>query len=292
MPVLLALVAVLGVSASGPLMAATTAPALAIAFWRNAGGAALITPFALTRNRVELRGIDRRTWLKCALAGAMLAAHFACWVSALKLTSVAAATALVTTQLIWVVAIDRLGGVRTTRAVLAGMALSICGVLIISGFDFSVSGRAIGGDGLAIAGGLFAALYLVVGNDIRKTLSTTSYTFACYWACAVFLGAAALVFGIPFGGYSARSWLLIAAVTIAAQLLGHSLFNHLLAVMSPILISLIILLEVPGAALLAGIFLGQTPPWGVYAGLTLILLGLAVVAVRRQQPATDVILAD
>lgn len=291
-PILLAVIAVLGVSASGPLMAATTAPALAIAFWRNAGGAALISPFAVTRNRAELRGIDRRTLLKCALAGAMLAAHFACWVSALKLTSVAAATALVTTQLIWVVLIDRLAGIRTTQAVLMGMGLSICGVLVISGFDFSVSSRAIGGDGLAIAGGLFAALYLVVGNDIRKTLSTTTYTFACYWACAIFLAAAALIFGIPFGGYTTKSWLLIAAVTISAQLLGHSLFNYLLAVMSPILISLIILLEVPGAALLAGIFLGQTPPWGVYVGLTLILLGLAVVAARREQPETDVVLAE
>lgn len=273
-------------------MAATAAPALAIAFWRNAGGAGLITPFALIRNREELRGVDRDTWLKCALAGAMLAAHFACWVSALKLTSVAAATALVTTQLIWVVLIDRLCGLRTTRAVMVGMGLSISGVLVISGFDFSVSTRAIAGDGLAIAGGLFAALYLVVGNDIRKTLSTTAYTFACYWACAILLGAAALVFGTPFSGYSTRSWWLIAAVTVSAQLLGHSLFNHLLAIMSPIVISLIILLEVPGAALLAGVFLGQTPPWGVYVGLALIIFGLAVVALRRQQPATEVVLAE
>lgn len=292
MPIFLALIAVLGVSASGPLMAATTAPALAIAFWRNAAGAALITPFALTRNRHELHGIDRRTWLKCSLAGAMLAAHFACWVSALKLTSVAAATALVTTQLIWVVLIDRLSGIQATRAVLAGMVLSIVGVLVISGFDFSVSGRAIGGDGLAIAGGLFAALYLVVGNNIRRTLSTTTYTFACYAACAIFLGAAAFVFRIPFGGYSTKSWLLIAAVTVSAQLLGHSLFNHLLAIISPMLISLIILLEVPGAALLAGIFLGQTPPWGVYAGLSLIILGLAVVASHRQQAPPEVVLAE
>lgn len=292
MPLLLAVIAVLGVSASGPLMAATTAPALAIAFWRNAAGAALISPFALIRSRGELGALDRRTWPKCVLAGAMLAAHFACWVSALKLTSVAAATALVTTQLIWVVLIDRIAGIRPTRAVLAGMALSIAGVLVISGFDFSVSGRAIAGDALAVAGGLFAALYLVVGNDIRRTLSTTAYTLACYTFCAVFLAGAAMIGGVPFTGYSTRSWLLIAAVTVSAQLLGHSLFNHLLAVMSPTVISLVILFEVPGAAVLAGVFLGQTPGWGVFAGLTLILLGLAVVSVRRGRPPGDVILAE
>lgn len=273
-------------------MAGTAAPALAIAFWRNAGGAALIASFAATRNRDEIRGLDRRSWLLSALAGAMLAAHFAAWVSALKLTSVAAATALVTTQLIWVVLIDRMRGVRASTAVLAGMALSIAGVLVISGFDFALSSRAITGDALAILGGLFAALYLLVGSEVRKTLSTTTYTLLCYGFCAVFLALSSLAFGISLTGFSAKAWLLIAAVTVAAQLLGHSLFNHLLAMMSPILISLIILLEVPGAALLAGVFLGQTPPWGVYVGLVLILIGLAVVAAKREQAPAEVVLAE
>lgn len=292
MPVFLALIAVLGVSASGPLMAGTAAPALAIAFWRNAGGAALIAPFAVARNRTELRGLSGRQWLMSAIAGAMLAAHFAAWVSALKLTSVAAATALVTTQLIWVVLIDRIKGVKPTTAVLAGMALSISGVLVISGFDFALSTRAITGDALAVLGGLFAALYLLVGSEVRKTLSTTAYTLLCYGFCALFLAAASLAFGVSLAGFSTKSWLLIAAVTIAAQLLGHSLLNHLLAVMSPTVISLVILLEVPGAALLAGVFLGQTPPWGVYVGLTLILIGLAVVAARRQETPAEVVLAE
>ena len=61
---------------------------------------------------------------------------------------------------------------------------------------------------------------------------------------------------------------------MSAQLLGHSVFNHLLATMSPTVVSLVLLLEVPGAALLAAVFLGQAPPWGVYAGLLLILAGL------------------
>ncbi|MBA2418954.1 MAG: EamA/RhaT family transporter, partial [Nocardioidaceae bacterium] len=67
-----------------------------------------------------------------------------------------------------------------------------------------------------------------------------------------------------------------------AQLLGHSVFNHLLAVMSPAVVSLLLLLEVPAAALLAGLFLGQTPPIGVYVGLVLILVGLAVVLTRTE----------
>lgn len=281
MNLLLAFIGVIGVSASGPLMAATQAPSLAIAFWRNALGTACLAPVALTARRSELGAVSRRDAYGAGFAGLMLAAHFATWVSSLKLTTVAAATALVTTQIVWVVLIDRFRGARVPVAVVAGLASAIFGVFVISGVDFALSRRALLGDLLAIAGGLFAALYLVAGADVRKRLSTTTYTFICYGVCSVILLAACLVLGQDLTGFAARDWALIVGVTVAAQLLGHSLFNHLLAVMSPTLISLFILLEVPGAALLAGLFLGQTPAPGVYLGLAMILAGLALVVLNR-----------
>ena len=42
-----------------------------------------------------------------------------------------------------------------------------------------------------------------------------------------------------------------------------------------------------GAALLAGIFLDQTPPLGVYAGLVLIVTGLAIVVARGSRPPIE-----
>jgi drug/metabolite transporter (DMT)-like permease len=265
-------------------MAGTAAPALAIAFWRNAAGSLVLAPFALRGHRADLVGASRRAWIVAGFAGVMLAAHFATWVTSLKLTSVAAATALVSTQVVWVVVIDRVRGVRAPRVVLVGMGLAVVGVLVVSGVDLGLSVRAVTGDVLAVLGGLFAALYLVAGSEVRATMSTTAYTFVCYGVCAVVLGVVCVVGGVELGGFSLRTWLLIAAVTVSAQLLGHSLLNHLLAVMSPGLISLLLLLEVPGAALLAGVFLGQSPAAGVYLGLVLILAGLVVVVSRRPPP--------
>ena len=282
---LLAAVAVLGVSAAGPLMAATAAPAFAIAFWRNAAATVLIAPLVVPRARRELAGLGRRRWLATALAGAALAGHFATWVSSLKLTSVAAATALVSTAVVWVVLYDVIRGARLPKGVVTGVFLAVVGVLVVTGVDFTLSIRALGGDALAVAGGFFAAVYLVAGQSARTRLSTSGYTFACYGICAVILGVLCVATGTELTGFSTRDWLLIAAVTVSAQFLGHSLVNHLLAVMSPTVISLLLLLEVPGAALLAGVFLGQSPPWGVYAGLVLILAGLAVVTSRRPPPA-------
>ncbi|MFS0884257.1 DMT family transporter [Aeromicrobium sp. 179-A 4D2 NHS] len=277
MNVVLALVAVIGVSLSGPLMAATAAPVLAIAFWRNAMATGLLAPFALTRHRAAITGQDRRGWALGVVAGAALAAHFACWVGSLKLTSVAAATALVSMQVLFVIAIDALRGQRASVAVVGGSLLALCGVAAISGVDLSLSREAILGDGLALAGGLFAAIYVTAGARVRETLSTTAYTFTCYGICSLILLVACLVAGVPLGGWSAKAWVLIVAVMISAQLLGHSVINHLLAVMSPVVVSLLLLLEVPGAALVAAAFLDEALPWPTYAGIVLILGGLAVV---------------
>ncbi|WP_325050150.1 hypothetical protein [Renibacterium salmoninarum] len=82
---------------------------------------------------------------------------------------------------------------------------------------------------------------------------------------------------MPLLAFPAAAWIGIVAVTVVAQILGHSIFNYLLASMSPLVISMLILLEIPGAAILAGIFLQERLPAGIYAGLLLILVGLAVV---------------
>lgn len=286
----LAVVAILGVSASGPLMAGAAAPALAIGFWRNALGTLAVAPFAAPRARGELGMLGRDGWRTTIFAGLMLAVHFGTWVTALKMTSVAAATAMVSMQVVFVVIIDRFRGEVTPRAVIGGMALAIVGVLVITGVDFSLSAEALTGDLLALIGGLTAALYLIAGSQVRERVSTSSYTVACYGICAAALGAACLVGQVEMVDFSARTWLAIIGVTICAQLLGHSVLNHLLAVMSPGLLSLLLLIEVPGAAILAGIFLDQTPPAGVYVGLALILAGLVVVVARRPPP--EPVLAD
>jgi len=73
---------------------------------------------------------------------------------------------------------------------------------------------------------------------------------------------------------------LIALVTLTSQLLGHSVFNYLLDRIRPVVVSLAILLEIPGAALLAAAFLGQVPPPGVFVGLVLILVGMTLVVIE------------
>ncbi|MHA7262981.1 DMT family transporter [Arthrobacter sp. TMN-37] len=281
MIIFLSVLGVLGVSASGPIMAATAAPALAIAFWRNLIGAVIMGGPAAVSKRAEFRALGRSDLRSLLTAATALALHFACFITSLKLTSVAAATALVCLQVAWIALFNAVRGSRPPGTVVAGLSVAFAGVVVITGFDLQLSGEAIFGDLLALAGGALAGIYQMAGATARRTMSTGTYTTLCYGGCAVLLLGMCLLFRQPLTGFPPAAWLGILGVTLVAQIMGHTVFNHLLAVMSPLVISMIILLEIPGAALLAAVFLGEQLPGGTYAGLLLILVGLAVV-VRGQ----------
>ncbi|GAA1916880.1 hypothetical protein GCM10009753_56510 [Streptantibioticus ferralitis] len=284
---LLLAVAISGVSLSAPLIAATAAPALAIAFWRNAMAVGALSPFVLLRGRGELRRMGRRAVLMSMAAGVILALHFGLWLPSLSMTSVASSTALATTTPIWTTVILRLRGRHQPGLVWAGAALAFTGVLMVSGVDLSLSTRALAGDALALGGGIAAAGYVLLGAEVRRTVSTSAYTFVCYATTAVVLLVVCLVSGASLGsGYGAQTWLKLAALTIAAQLLGHSLINRVVRGLGPSVTSTAILLETPGAALIAALWLGQTPPAAAYPALLVILAGLAlVIRSERSTPA-------
>lgn len=270
-------VAVLAVSTSGPMIAAISAPALAVAFWRTAFATGIVTPAAFLRHRPELRSLRPRDILLGMAAGAFLAGHFAAWVPSITYTTVASSVAIVATQPVWQALLARAQGQHVPRGVWLGIGLAVLGVVLLTGADLAVSGRALAGDLLALLGGLFAAGYFEVGGALRSRLTTTTYTAICYPTSAVLLLALCVAAGQDLAGYPASAWLYLLALTLGPQMLGHSLFNVVLRTASPTLISLVVLLEVPGSALIAAVWLGQYPSLAAVPGLVLLLAGVAVV---------------
>ena len=274
---LLLVIGLTAVSTSAPLIAASATPALAIAFWRNIMATGVLAPVALLRCRDELRGLDRREWLLALGAGGLLAAHFATWIPSVGLTSVATSTALVATQPVWAAVISRLRGQPVSRRVWLGIALAVVGAALLTGLDVRVGARALVGDGLAVLGGAFAAAYMTAGAEVRLSVSTTTYTVLCYAATALLLLGVCLMGHQALSGYSRDDWLRLAALTAGAQLLGHSVFNRVLRTTSATVVSLAILFEIPGATLIAAVFLHRTPPLLALPAAVLLMAGVVVV---------------
>jgi len=163
------------------------------------------------------------------------------------------------------------------RRAWVGIIVAFLGVFVLSGVDFHASLRAFQGDLLALTAAAFAAVYMSIGAEVRKTVSLPVYALLCYGAASVFLVGMALVTRSELVGFSGNAWVKILALTVLAQFLGHTLFNRVVKTTSPTVVSTAILLEVPLAAVIAAIFLHQVPSLWAIPGAVLILAGLVLV---------------
>jgi drug/metabolite transporter (DMT)-like permease len=269
-------IGIIGIGTSGPLIAMSAMPVLTLIFWRNLGGSLLTAPFAM-RHRID------RTGAKWAIfAGVVLALHFIGFFLAMRMTTVAAGTALVALQPIFAALFVKLiGGEIPSRAWL-GMFVSFAGVLLISGVDLQISLRAFLGDIAAIISAALAAVYMLVGSKAQQTLETSTYTTICYFFCALTALPMALIAGNQIFNFEAREWWILLGLIFGAQFLGHTMFNSVLKRVSPAVVSLIVFFEVPVSAILAMWWMDQRPPLGVIPGIALILFGCALVVLRTR----------
>jgi drug/metabolite transporter (DMT)-like permease len=272
---------IIGIGTSGPVIALSAMPILALVFWRNLGGALLMSVFAL-RNKEWLRKENQAGIRWAALAGVALSFHFIGFFIAMRFTSVAAGTALTALQPIFAAYfVKRLGG-HIPRQAWIGMVISFLGVLIITGVDFQLSRRAFLGDLAAIFCAALAALYVMLGSQAQRTILTSTYTSICYFVCALTALPIALFSGTQLWGFYSREWWLLLALIAGAQILGHTMFNLALKRVSPAIVSLIVFFEVPVSAILAYWWLDQLPPAGTVPGLVLLLCGCAIFVLRNR----------
>jgi drug/metabolite transporter (DMT)-like permease len=270
-------VGILGIGSSGPLIALSSMPIVTLIFWRNLGGSLATLPFALRKSA-------DRVGVKWAIgAGLLLAAHFIGFFAAMRLTSVAAGTALVALQPIFASLIMKFTGGDIPAKAWLGMAVSFIGVLLISGVDLHLGRDQFLGDVAAVISAALAALYVIFGSKSMKTLETTTYTTICYGVCAL----ASLPIAIAIGGelihFPARQWVILLALVLGAQILGHSMFNSALKRVSPAIVSLIVFFEVPVAAIIAQVFaIGHRAPGAIIPGIILILGGCTLVVLRTR----------
>jgi len=265
---------------TGPIIAASDVPALALAAWRCAVGAAVIglVTVCVRSMRSQWRALSKRDMLGVAAAGLFLAAHFATWVPSIRLTTVASSTALVATQPVWAALIARWRGNVISRGMWLGIAIALLGTVMLTAADFAVaSRRALLGDLLALLGAVLAAAYVTAGERVRARVSTSVYSVGVYAVASLLLTVTCVIGGQALWGWGLSGWNSIIGLTIFGQLIGHTLINKVVPRMSATVTSTAILFEMPGSTLVAAVWLKQSPPVAVWPALGLVLVGLVVV---------------
>ena len=272
---------IIGIGTSGPLIAMSTMPVLTLIFWRNLGGSLVTLPFALRHAR------DRAGVKWAVIAGVVLALHFVGFFLAMRMTTVAAGTALVALQPIFAALFVKLSGGHIPSKAWLGMIVSFAGVLLVVGVDLQISFKSFLGDLAALISAALAAAYMIAGSKAQRTLETTTYTTICYFICSMTALPMAVIAGNEIFSFSAKEWWILLGLILGAQLLGHSMFNSALKRVSPAVVSLIVFFEVPVSAVLAAWWLDQRPPAGIIPGIALILIGCVLVVTRTRGARND-----
>ena len=259
---------------------------LSIAAGRLAFAALILTPIAWARSGAELRRIAGRDWLWGVLSGVFLAIHFAAWISSLAYTSVASSTALVATNPIFVALGSRaVFGERLARGVWLGIALTVGGTAVI-GFSDSAGGSGSNpllGDVLAIIGALCGSGYLLVGRSMRARVSLLPYIWLVYSTAAVVLLGWMTLAGYSLIGLPSTVYLLLLGLALGPQLLGHTSFNWALKYLSATFITVAILGEPVGSAILAALLLRQPVAPLQLVGGAILLAGIAVATLAEHR---------
>ena len=279
-------VGVLAVSAAAILIRLAEAPAIAVAFWRCALGAALLLPPALMRRERFPRGRDLYVGVA---SGVALGAHFGFWISSLDHTSVAASVVLVSTQPVFVAILAYLlFGERTSPLSFAGILAALAGTAVIAGDD-SVGSAALLGNALALVGAVTIAFYVLIGRSSRTGgIGVLPYSVVVYSAAALALLPVGLLFEVRLWGYSGETWLWLWAITLGPQIMGHTVFNWALRYVEASVISGTILAEPVVSALLAWLILSEKPGVATVVGGAVVLSGLFLLLRGRQLPTEPI----
>ena len=258
--------------------------ALEVTFWRLLFGAIFVTTLAALRG--ELRGWFQDIFSYWAY-GLAMSLHFLFFVGALWFTSIAHALSIVYfSPALIAIASTRLFGERLTRIQVAGIALSIAGIAVMSGFEPEMTGQKLFGDLFALLSSIMFAVYSILGRIRRRRTPVFAYTSRMYaWAAP--WAVPLLIVSFEPSNYTAGR---IAALVLAGFVpigIGHTLYNAALRHLSATKTNLIATQEVTGGILLGALFLAEVPGPVTTVGVLMNLAGIVVVLTRGGSRRSD-----
>ena len=246
------IIGIISVSLSAIFVKLSSADSGIIAFYRMLFTVLLMSPIFFYKYLHELKLLTRKQWLFSTIAGIFLAFHFILWFESLNYTSVASSTVLVTLQPIFAfVGTYIFFKEKVSIKGIIGALIAIGGSVLIAWGDFKISGQALYGDILALVACALVTAYFLFGQEVRKHLSLMTYTMVVYSISTIVLFIYCVIKEESFGPYASNEWIIFLLLAIIPNLLGHNMFNWAIKYVSANVISVSILFEPIGAAILA-----------------------------------------
>ncbi len=270
-------IGVIAISFASIFIKLCDAPSLVIAAYRLSIASLFYIGFTRIRLGSILPAFSSSQLRLILLSGIFLTIHFATWITSLKFTTVASSVVLVQSAPIFV-AIGSFVFLRErpSKLTILGIAIALIGSVIISAHDFSLDKNSLVGNLLAVCGAVGAAGYLLVGRKLRANIDTIPYVTAVYSVTAILLLIFALSSGASLVGYTPNIYLLLVAIALIPQVIGHTTVNWALKYFTATAVAVIILGEPFGASILALVILREKITLVKIMGGGIILTGVII----------------
>lgn len=275
-PYIAVVIAVFAVSTTAVLVKlASGMPAGMIAFYRLAFTLPILAPIVLLKYRHEFKLLYKRDWILAVLSGLFFTVYVLFWFESLQHTSVTSSVVIMTLQPIFLlVGAYFILGERFSVGTFISLLIVLMGSFVIGWGDFQISSSALFGDILAMIGAIILAIYLLIGQKLRRRLSLITYIFIIYSSSVVFLFIYNLSFNNPFFGYSTNIWGWLILLALVPTFLGQAVFNWTLKWVNTTRISIALVFEPITAAILAFFILRENVTPFQLIGGTVIVFGL------------------
>jgi drug/metabolite transporter (DMT)-like permease len=220
--------------------------------------------------------------------GLLLGAHFLLWVKAFDLTDFASNLLLLVFQPIAAAVLGISLGERPTARTWTAVGLSVAGLAVIAGGDFSLGPRALLGDAMCIAGAFAIALFYVVTRDARAATPLSSFMGVTMLVVAALAAPFALLGDGPVAAYPARSWGWLAALVVLTTVGGHGFMNLAARHVRLFTLNVVIVLEPAIAIAMGAAMIGKTVTALQLGGGVLLAAAVVVgLSEERSQKSTE-----
>lgn len=268
---------VLCMSTSSIIIKYTAAPAMIIAFYRVVFTALIAAGFRGSKLKVSLSQISKKDYFYITGAGFFLALHFGFWITSLDYTSISSSVLFTNLQVIFVLFFSIfILREKMNMLVSVGIAIALSGCVVIAHGDLQY-GKFMG-DMLALASGLFVAIYFIIGRDVRKRVDALTYTSVTSFVAIFVLLAGCLALGLEFTGYRSIDWLLFILLALGSGVGGHAILNWALKYVKAPIVAVSILGESVGASILGYFIIKEHLMWYQLLGGFLIISGIYMTA--------------
>jgi drug/metabolite transporter (DMT)-like permease len=240
-------------------------------------GSATVSGIAAIRG--QRPRIARPDYLRFTLWGLVAALHFVFYIASLDYTTVAHSLALVYTSPIWVSLFSWVMlREPLPRQKWIGIAVTLLGMGVLSGFEPAWTPRMMIGDAMALGSAITFGIYSATGRAQRERYPLWTYAAGVYGIAGVWLLPLAIL-TVTVPERLSQSLLSVVVLGVFPLGFGHTLYNAALRRTHPTVVNIVATQEVTGGILLSWWLLSEVPPVNAVIGAAVMLLGVVQVII-------------